>query len=37
MNERLEKLKQKTAIMNLFKNCAGVERFEVKDFEPMDC
>ena len=36
MNERLEKLKQKTAIVNLFKNCAGVERFEVKDLEEME-
>ena len=24
MNERLEKLKQKTAIMNLFKNCVQI-------------
>ena len=35
MNEKLEKLKQKTAIKNLFRNYAGVEWVEVKDVEEL--
>lgn len=33
MNERIEKLKQKVAIANLFKNCEEVDRVDIKDLD----
>lgn len=36
MNERIEKLKQKTAISNLFKNCTEVDIVNIRNLEELE-
>lgn len=33
MNEKIEKLKQKVAINNLFKNCTDADLVDIKDLD----